>query len=70
MKIFMIRHGVPDYSYPDSHDFRGHGNDLAPLDTNYIEDVTKTYQYKRGDKMEKTFNGEERVFHKIIREVC
>lgn len=52
MKIFMIRHGVPDYSYPDSHNFIGHGNDLAPLDTNYIEDVIKTSKDKRLKKAE------------------
>ena len=42
MKIFMIRHGVPDYSYGDSHGFIGHGNDLAPLDMEKIDDVIKT----------------------------
>lgn len=42
MKIFMIRHGVPDYSYGDSHGFIGHGNDLAPLDIEKIDDVIKT----------------------------
>ncbi len=47
MKIFMIRHRVHDYSYVDSHNFRGHGNDLTPLDTNYIDDVIKTSKDKR-----------------------
>lgn len=39
MKIYMIRHGVPDYSYVDKHKFIGHGNDLAPLDEKYINQV-------------------------------
>ena len=42
MKIYMIRHGVSDYSYGDSHNFIGHGNDLAPLDVEKIDDVIKT----------------------------
>lgn len=42
MKIFMIRHGKADYSYGDSHNFIGHGHDLAKLDEEYIEDVIKT----------------------------
>ena len=42
MKIYMIRHGKADYSYVDSHNFVGHGNDLAKLDDNYIDDVIKT----------------------------
>ena len=42
MKIYMIRHGVPNYSYIDEHNFIGHGNDLAPLDENYIKDVVLT----------------------------
>lgn len=42
MKIYMIRHGVPDYSYVDEHSFIGHGNDLAPLDKNYIVDIVRT----------------------------
>ena len=47
MKIYMIRHGVPDYSYIDEHNFIGHGNDLAPLDDNYIDDVLKTSKEDR-----------------------
>lgn len=39
MKIYMIRHGIPDYSYGDSHGFIGHGNDLAPLDMKKIDNV-------------------------------
>ncbi len=42
MKIYMIRHGKADYSYGDSHNFIGHGHDLAKLDVNYISDVIKT----------------------------
>lgn len=42
MKIYMIRHGKADYSYGDSHNFIGHGHDLAKLDEEYIEDVIKT----------------------------
>ena len=42
MKIYMIRHGKADYSYGDSHNFIGHGHDLAKLDDNYIDDVIKT----------------------------
>lgn len=47
MKIYMIRHGVPNYSYVDEHNFIGHGNDLAPLDVNYIKDVINTSKDKR-----------------------
>ncbi|MBR5369980.1 MAG: histidine phosphatase family protein [Bacilli bacterium] len=47
MKIYMIRHGVPNYSYIDEHAFIGHGNDLAPLDNNYIENVRKTARDNR-----------------------
>lgn len=47
MKIYMIRHGIPDYSYVDEHNFIGHGNDLAALDNNYIDDVIKTSKDKR-----------------------
>ena len=47
MKIYMIRHGKPDYSYGDEHNFIGHGHDLAKLDNNYIEDVIKTSKDKR-----------------------
>lgn len=47
MKILMIRHGVPDYSYGDSHGFIGHGNDLAPLDMTRIDDVIKTSKDER-----------------------
>lgn len=47
MKIYMIRHGVPDYTYVDEHNFIGHGNDLAPLDKNYIGDIVKTSRDKR-----------------------
>ena len=42
MKIYMIRHGKADYRYGDSHNFIGHGNDLAPLDEEYINDVINT----------------------------
>lgn len=42
MKVYMIRHGVPDYSYVDEHNFIGHGNDLAPLDEIFINDVIFT----------------------------
>lgn len=38
MKIYMIRHGKADYSYCDSHNFIGHGNDLAPLSENNISE--------------------------------
>lgn len=37
----MIRHGKADYSYGDSHNFIGHGHDLASLNKDYIEDVIK-----------------------------
>ena len=47
MKIYMIRHGKADYSYGDSHNFIGHGHDLAKLDEEYIEDVIKTSKDKR-----------------------
>ena len=47
MKIYMIRHGVPNYSYIDEHNFIGHGNDLAPLDNNFINEVIKTSKDKR-----------------------
>lgn len=47
MKIYMIRHGKADYSYGDSHNFIGHGHDLAKLDDNYIDDVIKTAKDKR-----------------------
>ena len=47
MKIFMIRHGKADYSYGDSHNFIGHGHDLAPLNKDFIEDVIKTSQDDR-----------------------
>ncbi len=47
MKIYMIRHGVSDYSYVDSHNFIGHGNDLAPLDMNYIKDVVEMSKDQR-----------------------
>lgn len=47
MKIYMIRHGIPDYSYIDEHDFIGHGNDLAPLDLNYIKEVQDMAKDKR-----------------------
>ena len=47
MKIYMIRHGVPDYSYVDEHNFIGHGNDLAPLDVNNIKEVVNTAKDKR-----------------------
>ena len=47
MKVYMIRHGVPDYSYVDEHNFIGHGNDLAPLDVNHINDVIKASKDKR-----------------------
>ena len=47
MKIYMIRHGVPDYSYVDEHNFIGHGNDLATLDVNHIKDIIKTSKDKR-----------------------
>ena len=43
----MIRHGKADYSYGDSHNFIGHGHDLAKLDDNYIDDVIKTAKDKR-----------------------
>lgn len=43
----MIRHGKADYSYGDSHNFIGHGNDLAPLNEEYICDVIKTAKDKR-----------------------
>ncbi len=42
MKIFMIRHGKADYSYGDTHNFIGHGHDLAKLSEEYIDDVIKT----------------------------
>jgi len=41
MKIYMIRHGKANYSYVDSHNFIGHGHDLAPLDEKHIDDVIK-----------------------------
>lgn len=47
MKIYMIRHGVPDYMYIDEHSFIGHGNDLAPLDMNYIKDVVEVAKDQR-----------------------
>lgn len=47
MKIIMIRHGVPDYSYGDNHAFIGHGNDLATLDINKINEVIKTAKDER-----------------------
>ena len=47
MKIYMIRHGVPDYSYADEHGFIGHGNDLSQLDMNFIGDVFKTAKDER-----------------------
>jgi len=47
MKIYMIRHGVPDYTYVDEHNFIGHGNDLAPLDKDYIGEVINTSKDKR-----------------------
>ena len=47
MKIFMIRHGKADYSYGDSHNFIGHGHDLAILDENYIQDVITTSKDER-----------------------
>ncbi len=47
MKIYMIRHGVPDYTYVDEHGFIGHGNDLSPLDVNYIGEVIKTSKDER-----------------------
>ena len=47
MKIYMVRHGVPDYSFVDKHDFIGHGNDLASLDMNFIRDVIKTAKDER-----------------------
>lgn len=42
MKIYMIRHGKADYSYGDTHNFIGHGHDLAKLDEEQIKDVIKT----------------------------
>ena len=47
MKIYMIRHGKADYSYCDSHNFIGHGNDLAPLSENNISDVVNMSKDKR-----------------------
>lgn len=47
MKIYMVRHGIPDCSYIDEHNFIGHGNDLAPLDNNYLKDVINTSKDKR-----------------------
>lgn len=47
MKIFMIRHGKADYSYGDTHNFIGHGHDLAKLNEEYIEDVIKTSKDSR-----------------------
>lgn len=47
MKIYMIRHGKADYSYGDSHNFIGHGHDLAKLDEEFISDVIKTSKDER-----------------------
>lgn len=47
MKIYMIRHGKADYSYGDTHNFIGHGHDLAKLDEEYIGDVIETSKDKR-----------------------
>lgn len=41
MKIYMIRHGKADYSYGDTHNFIGHGHDLAKLAEEHIGDVIK-----------------------------
>lgn len=39
MKLFMIRHGEPDYMLGDERGFIGHGHDLAPLTAAGIEQV-------------------------------
>lgn len=46
-KFYLIRHGRPDYSYVEEHEFFGHGNDLAPLQKEYIYEVQKTAKDER-----------------------
>lgn len=46
-KFYLIRHGKPDYSYVEEHGFIGHGNDLAPLQKEYICEVKKTAKDER-----------------------
>ena len=40
--FYLIRHGKPDYTYGDTHDFIGQGHDLAPLQKDKIKDVIET----------------------------
>ena len=39
--FYLIRHGEPDYTYGDNHDFIGHGHDLAPLKEDKITNVIR-----------------------------
>lgn len=41
-KFYLIRHGQPDYSYAEEHNFIGHGFDLSPLSMKNIDDVVLT----------------------------
>lgn len=41
-KFYLIRHGYPDYSYAEEHNFIGHGFDLSPLSEQHIADVIET----------------------------
>ena len=42
MKLIIIRHGEPDYTYGDKHGFIGHGHDLASLKQDKIKYVIET----------------------------
>lgn len=42
LKLLMVRHAEPDYTFCDERGFIGHGRDLAPLTATGIEQAEKT----------------------------
>ena len=45
--FYFIRHGIPDYTYGDTHGFIGQGHDFAPLKEERINDVIETSKDER-----------------------
>lgn len=47
LKLIMVRHAEPDYTFCDERGFIGHGWDLAPLTAEGIEQAEKTAKDER-----------------------